>query len=370
MVKCNKPQEIVVNNDRRIDEWTGAVEDLLDNDPPQVIIFIAPGRKGNSPIYDDIKHFCQSRCTIPTQVVLAETISRSKSLRNIMKNIMIQVNAKTGGAPWGFKSLPMVDRPTMVIGIDATHRVGRNNDSVLGFCATLDRNMCKFYTDSLVQENQPKIRPMDVYFKGLDKLFQTAFLEFKKVNGVVPERIIIYRDSQSEGQAENTRQKEVNSLRKAIGHLKDQEFWVNKDGNAFDPQFMFILANKSIEQRFFEARGKFVNPESGICIDSGITRDDRYEFYMVAHKGPTGLQGPVKYEVIAMENCNGDIDPADLYNLTYNLCFGFFNFQAAIKLPSPLKNANALCNQMALITKTRRDAIETPDEFKDKVYYI
>ena len=75
-------------------------------------------------------------------------------------------------------------------------------------------------------------------------------------------------------------------------------------------------------------------------IEDTITQSDRYEFYLIPHKGPTGLQGPVRYEVIAMSKINGDeIDPKDLYDLTFNLCFGFYNYQASIKLPAPLMYA-------------------------------
>jgi len=55
-----------------------------------------------------------------------------------MKNVMIQICAKTGGVPWGFKSLPLLDQPTMIIGIDVVHHVGRDGDSILGFAASLD----------------------------------------------------------------------------------------------------------------------------------------------------------------------------------------------------------------------------------------
>ena len=82
---------------------------------------LAPGKKGASPIYDEVKHFCHTVINVPTQVVLTETIGRAKSLRNILKNIMIQICAKFGGQPWGLKGLPMMDKPTMIIGIDVLH---------------------------------------------------------------------------------------------------------------------------------------------------------------------------------------------------------------------------------------------------------
>jgi hypothetical protein len=140
------------------------------------------------------------------------------------------------------------------------------------------------------------------------------------------------------------------------------------ENEVVDPSFLFILANKKIEQRFFEYKGRFLNPEKGLVIDGTITRPDRFEFYLVAHSGPTGLQGPVRYEVIAMENW-ADLDPKDLYDLTYNLCYGYFNLQASIKIPAPLMYAHALVNQIAKISN-KKDVPLTPDEFNNKLYCI
>ena len=110
-----------------------------------------------------------------------------------------------------------------------------------------------------------------------------------------------------------------------------------------DVSFIWLLANKKVEQRFSEYRGRFLNPEKGLVIESTITRSDRFEFYMISHSGPTGLQGPVRYDVIALENMP-KFDAKDLYDLTYNLSYGFFNYQASIKLPAPLMYAQCIVN--------------------------
>jgi len=66
---------------------------------------------------------------------------------------------------------------------------------------------------------------------------------------------------------------------------------------------MYLVANKRCDNRFFElARGSYVNPQKGIVIESDVTREGRFEFYMISHAGPTGLQGPVRYEVLANSN--------------------------------------------------------------------
>jgi aubergine-like protein len=83
---------------------------------------------------------------------------------------MIQVCAKLGGSPWGLKGLPLLDRPTMVIGIDVTHMVGRNKVSLVGMTATIDRYMSKYFVSSATKLNPKKKKLIDITFE-LEPLF-------------------------------------------------------------------------------------------------------------------------------------------------------------------------------------------------------
>lgn len=153
----------------------------------------------------------------------------------------------------------------------------------------------------------------------------------------MPERIIVYRDAVSEGQTLVSLDSEVSGLKAAITNLMDT--------GELDqpPNTLFILANKRIEQRFSLSyrRGNntfYENPPRGLVIDEGVTRADRFEFFMISHNGPTGLQTPIRYEVIYMEW--EDLNPTDLYNLTNALCYGYYNLHNAVKIPSPLMYAH------------------------------
>jgi aubergine-like protein len=52
---------------------------------------------------------------------MTATLSRGKNLRNIASKILIQVCAKIGGIPWIIDDMPIVDKPTMVCGLDIFH---------------------------------------------------------------------------------------------------------------------------------------------------------------------------------------------------------------------------------------------------------
>ena len=144
------------------------------------------------------------------------------------------------------------------------------------------------------------------------------------------------------------------------------------DAEMLDEQigYMYILANKRVQQRFFSRSGtKLVNPAPGHVVEAAVTATDRYEFFLIPHAGPVGVQGPVRYEVIANHGLEESVDPKDLYDLTYGLSFGFFNFHAAIKLPAPLMYAQC---QLAFNAKVfeRRDGLATPAGFTSKLHYI
>ena len=287
--KCNKPLEVMIKgDDRKPDSWINTIKDLVDEGNLDVIICIAPGRKGSSPIYENLKYFLQTEINIPSQVILAETIKKNfKSLRNIMKNVMIQICAKIGDIPWGFKELPLMNEPTMIIGMDVWHRVGKHKKSVLGFVASLDKYVGKYYSASVSQGEKQEIA------FSIEKLFQEAITTFISENKVGPKKIIVYRDAVSDGQSEATLSQEVPQLTQAIRNLVDAKVL------STEPKILFILANKRVEQRFFtQDRGRFANPERGLVIDEGVTRPSRFEFYMISHAGPTGLQCPIRYEVI------------------------------------------------------------------------
>lgn len=110
------------------------------------------------------------------------------------------------------------------------------------------------------------------------------------------------------------------------------------------------------------------NPSKGLVIQDDIVRKDRFEFYMISHSGPTGLQSPIRYEVIL--NTFSDLDPKDLYDLTDMLCYGFYNYQGSVRIPAPLMYAHTLCNQIAKICAKKSEVAETPPELKNKLYYI
>ncbi len=99
-----------------------------------------------------MKRLLLKEIPVPSQVVLAGTISKGKNVRSIVSKILIQICAKLGGIPWAIDNLPLMDRPTMVCGMDVFHSVSHGKNSVLGFCASVNDSSTKYFSATEIHE--------------------------------------------------------------------------------------------------------------------------------------------------------------------------------------------------------------------------
>ena len=136
--KVGRPREFPVRSNR-FSDWETALKSNL-NPSVQAVVLILPGAKGKAPLYDDLKRLLLKDLPVPSQVVLANTISRGKNVRSICSKILIQICAKVGGEPWAISEMPFFDKPAMVCGIDVYHKLnGQGNRSILAFCASMNK---------------------------------------------------------------------------------------------------------------------------------------------------------------------------------------------------------------------------------------
>lgn len=136
---CSPPRRVEIDNDN-IDTWKKAIDSTLANHKDTAVaVFIIQGKKGASPVYHQLKQQLISQIPIPSQMILADTLSRGKGIRSIANKLFIQCNAKFGGTPWGFKNLPMSDKPTMICGIDVFRKCKEKGGSFSAFVASMDR---------------------------------------------------------------------------------------------------------------------------------------------------------------------------------------------------------------------------------------
>jgi aubergine-like protein len=251
----------------RSDGWIKALKEQL-NEGVQMVVLILPGAKGKSQLYDDIKRFLLTEYPIPSQVVLAQTISRGKNLRSIISKVLIQMCAKLGGIPWAVDNLPFMDKPTMICGLDVFHATSLGKKSVLALSASMNNSATTYWSTSVVQD--------DIGQEASNSLctgMSAACEAFKRSNGAYPAQIIFYRDGVGEGQIEGVCRAEINQIKQALSGL----------GLGEATKLMYINTSKRVNTRLFAGQpGRFQNPLPGTVVDADITDRDVYEFYLVS----------------------------------------------------------------------------------------
>jgi len=235
------------------------------------------------------------------------------------------MNAKLGGIPWIVEDLPFMDKPTMICGMDVFHATNLGKKSILALCASMNNSATNYWSTSVVQD--------DVGQEGSNNLCKgmaSACEAFKRANGAYPARIIFYRDGVGEGQIEGICRPEVNQIQQALAGA----------GLTDSCKLMYVNCSKRVNTRLFAGDpGRFQNPLPGTVIDSDITEKDTYEFYLVSVATRQGMSTPTRYTIIY-----DDVKepPQKIEQLTYKLCWTYYNVSGAIKEPSVIRYAHRL----------------------------
>lgn len=84
---------------------------------------------------------------------------------------------------------PEISKKTMLVGIDVCHK---GKSSIIGFCASYDEHMCKYFTQTCPQEVKGK---EIISQQVLLDYFIDAFEAYKDYNkGGMPDHVFVYRD--------------------------------------------------------------------------------------------------------------------------------------------------------------------------------
>ena len=102
---------------------------------------IIPDTLRQEHFYTAVKNKINSDNPIISQFVTSKTINRDND--RIYLNIVRQINAKLGGDLWRMSFGKEISLKTMLVGIDVCHK---GKQSIIGFVATYDQYLCKYYT--------------------------------------------------------------------------------------------------------------------------------------------------------------------------------------------------------------------------------
>jgi argonaute-like protein implicated in RNA metabolism and viral defense len=105
-----------------------------------------PDHTNHQDFYSFIKNKINCDSPVISQFVANRTIQKDND--RIFLNIIRQMNAKFGGDLWRMQFGEEISDQTMLVGIDVCHK---GKQSTIGFCATYDPHMCKYYAQASPQ---------------------------------------------------------------------------------------------------------------------------------------------------------------------------------------------------------------------------
>lgn len=319
-----RPSTFALESDRISDIQNTLKTYVQQHKGAQIIVCMLPSNRKDR--YDAIKKICCVDLGIPSQVVLSKTVSNPKRAMSVATKIAIQMNCKLGGEAWAVK-IPL--KQTMLVGIDTYHDSSQKGRSVGGFCATMNQNYTKWYSNVTFQTTGTELSD------GIKRCLTGALARYEQVNGTLPERIIVFRDGVGDGQLEMVKGYEIKQMwdcMKAAGFKKK-------------PAFSFIVVKKRVNARFFAQGGRegLSNPPPGTIVDDVVTKKEWFDFYIVPQSVREGTVTPTHFNVIEDEPSGYmQLKPGHFQKLAYKLCHLYYNWPGTIRVPAPCMYAHKL----------------------------
>lgn len=318
-IQVRRPQEIGLNNDRP-GEFVEAIQQVYQPGQTQLIVCILPDQRKDR--YDAIKKHCIADGNIVSQCVLQKTLNNKKIAMSAVSKIIMQMNCKLGGQLWAVE-IPL-KIPTMVIGLDVYHDSARKGTSVVGFCASVNKSMTKYYSCCMFQRKGQEI------VDGLKQSFTRALKFFHQTNNILPQKIIVYRDGVGAGQVSAVTLHETPQIKACFAEF----------GQGYNPELMVMIVTKRINTRLMERQPNGVqNPPAGTLVTTGCTTADGYDFYLCPQQPRQGTTTPTHYRVV---HDSTTLAPIHVQSLTYKLSHLYYNWPGTVRVPAPCQYAHKI----------------------------
>ncbi|KAL6264762.1 hypothetical protein P5V15_004860 [Pogonomyrmex californicus] len=108
-MKIKEPRKISLKDDRT-ESYLREIQNSISSNIELVVIVFPTNRTDR---YSAIKKLCCVQKAIPSQVIIAKTISKPPKLKSVTEKIALQINCKLGGALWTV-AVPLVYRKLML----------------------------------------------------------------------------------------------------------------------------------------------------------------------------------------------------------------------------------------------------------------
>lgn len=273
----------------------------------------------NKEKYDAIKKESSIKKGLITQVVTSRLLTDERKANSAAVKIGIQLAAKIGGEPWHVR-IPIGG--VMACGYDTYHDTSNRGRSFGAFVASTNDGLSRWFSKADVHDK------IDELSSNLVDNMGAALRNYRKLNQNYPKRVVLYRDGVSDGQIDHVFRVELAAVKKVVEDL--------------DAGIMLtmIIVNKRVGARFF-MRGERepVNPPPGCVIDNVVTREGRYDFYLISQSTRNGTINPTYYNIIYDQS---GFTPDRHQLLAFKMCFLYYNWTGTVRVPAPCQYAHKL----------------------------
>uniref|UniRef100_A0A672JY51 Piwi-like protein 2 n=1 Tax=Sinocyclocheilus grahami TaxID=75366 RepID=A0A672JY51_SINGR len=268
-IRIERPIRVELRDDRT-ETFIKSIHSQLSSEPRvQLVVCIMTGNRDD--LYSAIKKLCCIQSPVPSQAINVRTISQPQKLRSIAQKILLQINCKLGGELWTV-NVPL--KYLMVIGVDVHHDVSKKSRSVMGFVASLNSMLTKWYSRVTFQ------MPHEEIINGFRVCLLAALQKYYEVNHAFPEKIVIYRDGVSDGQLKTVELYEIPQVLKCFETIPN-----------YEPKLAFIVVQKRISTTLYSYGSEhFGTPSPGTVLDHTVTNRDWVDFYLMAHSIRQGCE--------------------------------------------------------------------------------
>ncbi|KAF9953915.1 hypothetical protein BGZ72_005073 [Mortierella alpina] len=296
--------------------------------PIQLLLAILPG-KGQ--IYPALKAYCETGSSgLMTQCVLWPKAQKAND--QYCRLLGLKINTKLGGtvSTLAAREMPFMEkRSTLIIGADVSHPGPGEGDrmSVASVVASYDDHGFKFF--GRLQAQDARLEVID----NLQALVKDIVMNYKRLTGHHPKRILFYRDGVAETQFPEIQRTEIPMIQAACRELDAK----------YAPPITFIVVKKRHHARFFpkdsQHRDRSGNCVAGTVIDTKITHPTEFDFYLQSHAGLQGTSRSTLYHVLVDQN---KFTSDALQTLTFNLCHVYSRCPKSVSIVPAVQYAHML----------------------------
>ncbi|CAL8129679.1 unnamed protein product [Orchesella dallaii] len=346
-----------------------------------LVVVILP--KKNSAIYNHVKQAAELNLDstglgLLTSCIVAINVEKGQPAT--IQNLLLKVNSKLGGKNYIMRPpapiqeyFNLLECPILIMGADVMHPPPGASRKIMvdgkevvipapSFAAvtgSIDKTGMPFMMDIKAQTKAD--RGAAEVIQGLESSVFKLLKCFRiRSGGMIPRKIIYYRDGVGDGQFPELLHKELRAIRKVCESLKDY------DGEPYRPKITFVTVQKRHKTRFFlhSSPGTIKNAPAGTVVDKEIVHQTHNDFYLLSHKGMMGTSRPTHYRVLWDDS---DFSADEIQHLTYFLCYMYVRCRKSVKIPAPTYYAHWAAARAKALADGMELQYNTPEELTDYI---